>query len=73
MIILFQAELGKIMFKTPPKQFGKFKQLEPEYYEDLLSLLENELPISRRTVTTLQLTLKGNKSFFEREQVLRQE
>ena len=61
------------MFKTPPKQFGKFKQLEPEYYEDLLSLLENELPISRRTVTTLQLTLKGNTSFFEREQVLRQE
>ena len=47
------------MFKQPPQEFGKFKLIGPEYYDDLYKVLLPLLPRSRRILATLQLTMKG--------------
>jgi hypothetical protein len=47
------------MLKQPPPQFGKFKQLEPEHYEDLQKVLLPLQPQSRHMLATLQLSMQG--------------
>ena len=47
------------MFRQPPKEFGKFKQIQPENYANLHDVLLPLLPRSRRILVTLQLTMKG--------------
>ena len=47
------------MFKQPPTNFGKFKQIGPEHYADLEKVLLLSLPRSRRILSTLQLAIQG--------------
>ena len=47
------------MFKQPPPQFGKFKQLEPKHYGDLQKVLLPLQPQSRHMLATLQLSMQG--------------
>ena len=47
------------MFKQPPPQFGKFKQLQPKHYGDLQKLLFPLKPQSRHMLATLQLSMQG--------------
>ena len=49
------------MFKQPPPNFGKFKQIRPEHYADLEKVLLLSLPRSRRILSTLQLAMQGKE------------
>lgn len=52
------------MFKTLPKEFGKFKQVSPEHYDALHQMLDEFLPRTRRLLSDLVLNGLSGGHFY---------